>query len=83
MLLRVGFYNRGNVLVSLYGSDPVVVLSLHHSIYRSISLVGPGELYLITGILENNNRRLLELLYGSHTILGSNGPLKILIIVSV
>ena len=83
MLLRVGFYYRRYILISLYRSDPVIVLGLHHSVYRCIALICSSELYLIPCVLENNNRRLLEFLYSAHSILGCNRPLKILIVVSV
>ena len=83
MLLRVGFYNGRCVLVSLYRGKPIIVLGSYHSVYRGISFVSSGKLYLVSCILEDDNRSLLELLYSPHTILGCDRPLEVLVVVGM
>lgn len=50
------------------GCEPVAVARANHCVHRRISLVGSCELDLVRAVLQDDYRRLLELLYSATPI---------------
>ena len=82
MFLIVGLYNRRSVDVT-HRCQPVAIACLDHCIYERVSFVGSGKLYFVACILENDNRRLLQLLHSASAIRRIDFPCEVFVGVSV
>ena len=67
MLLVVLFDYRRRVVTD-DGCEPVAVARTDHCVHRRIALVGACELDLVRAVLQDDYRRLLELLYSATPI---------------
>lgn len=67
MLLVVLFDDRRRVVTD-DGREPVAVARADHCVHRCIALVGACELDLVRAVLQDDYRRLLELLYSATPI---------------
>ncbi len=67
MLLVVLFDYRRRVVTD-DGCEPVAVACTDHCVHRRVALVGSCELDLVRAVLQDDYRRLLELLYSATPI---------------
>lgn len=67
VLLVVLFDYRRRVVTD-DGCEPVAVARTDHCVHRRVALVGACELDLVRAVLQNDYRRLLELLYSATPI---------------
>lgn len=65
------------------GREPVAVARADHCVHRRVALVGPCELDLVGDVLQDDYRRLLELLYSAATVGGIDGTCEVLVGVRV
>lgn len=82
VLLVVLFDDRRRVVTD-DGREPVAVARANHCVHRRIALVGACELDLVGAVLQDDYRRLLELLYSAATVGGIDGSCEVLVCVRV
>ena len=82
VLLVVLFDDRRRVVTD-DGREPVAVARTDHRVHRRIALVGASELDLVRAVLQDDYRRLLELLYSAATVGGIDGTCEVLVGVRV